>query len=317
MQVGRLTRSELQAWARGDIKSVMKSTEQALGAFTVTMLATSIATCALVASAIAQQTSGGPRPQIDDHAGLDCFLAAKRETSNAAKAVKLESCLQQYPDSATNEEALEILLDTYEHLGDLKRVDATGGRLLQQNPESLLGLWTRAGLFFYTDFDRPGSYQESAELAKRGLRVLGEAAKPKGMSAADFEKRKSAMSSTFNGVAGSVALRMKDFSNAQRYLRAAIDSEPDNFGNVYQLALAYLQSEPAEPAQGLFFVARAANLAPAAVREKLDAYGKEQCLKYYGSDRRWVSIKAIAKTRATPPLNFTIDEVRIDEARHP
>jgi len=222
----------------------------------------------------------------------------------------LESFLRQYPNSVAKEDALERLLDTYEQLGNLREVEATAGRLLQRNPENLQGLWARAKLFPYTNTDQPDSYQQSADIAKRGLRVLGGAAKPQGMTAADFEKQRSAMSSTFNAVAGFVALKMKDYREAQRYLRASVESNPDLFSNVYPLALSYLLSEPAEPVQGLFFLARATNLAPESARKKLDAYGKEECVKYYGSDRSWASIKAIARTHATPPLTLTIDELR-------
>jgi hypothetical protein len=110
---------------------------------------------------------------------------------------------------------------------------------------------------------------------------------------------------------------MKDYSAAQRYLRASVDSNPDLFANVYPLALAYFLSEPAQPMQGLFFLARATNLAPESARKGLDACGKEQCVRYYGSDRRyygsdrrWESIKATAKTYGTPPMGFGIDELR-------
>lgn len=289
----------------------MKPAERALIVFAAVVFAAGIATCALVVPAIAQHASGEPRTEIDDPAELTCFLSAEREADNAAKAFKLESFLQQYPNSAAKEDALEHLLDTYEQLGNLKEVEATAGRLLQRNPGNLSGLWARAKLFPYTDTDQPDSYQESADIAKRGLRVLGETARPQGMTAADFEKQRSAMSSTFNGVAGFVALKMKDYREAQRYLRASVDSNPDLFSNVYPLALSYLLSEPAQPVPGLFFLARATNLAPAAAaRKKLDAYGKEQCVKYYGSDRSWASVKAVAKTHATPPLTLAIDESR-------
>jgi tetratricopeptide (TPR) repeat protein len=274
------------------------------------VLVMSLATCALVAMVVAQQGNSGHRAEVCDRDEQVCFLVAKRETENSAKAVKLEAFLKQYPDSVHKEEALEVLVDTYERLGNLAEVEATTDRLLQDNPDNLLGLWSKAKLFRYTDAGQLGNYQRNLELAKLGLRRVGEVSKPQEMNPADFDKQRSEMSLTFNSVAGSAALKMKDFYSAQHYLRAAVDSDPDDFGNVYQLALAYLLSEPAEPTQGLFFVARAENLAPTASREKLDVYGKEQCIRYYDSDRSWPLIKATAKTHTTPPSGFTIDRLK-------
>jgi hypothetical protein len=169
-------------------------TAHALVVLALAMLAAIVANCGSVIPAIAQQ---GPE--------LSSFVAAKREADYPAKAVKLESFLQEYPISVAKEEALEILLDTYEKLGNRKEFAATAGRLLQGNPENLLGLWARAKMFPYTDMDQSGQ-EQNLELAKRGLRVLGGASQPQGMSAAEFEKQRSAMSSAFNGVAGLVTL---------------------------------------------------------------------------------------------------------------
>jgi hypothetical protein len=102
-------------------------------------------------------------------------------------------------------------------------------------------------------------------------------------------------------------VRTKEFNDAQRYLRPAIEADSNNFGGAYDLALAYFSSNPPAPAQGLFFLARAWNLMPENGRQRLDAYGAEQCIKYYGSDRSWPSVKSIAKSRTTPPPGFRVE----------
>jgi tetratricopeptide (TPR) repeat protein len=187
---------------------------------------------------------------------------------------------------------------------------ATATRLLEKNPDNLMGLRAEAKLFFYTDYALGApldAYKENLELAKRGLRILDALSTPPGASTTISEKQKSEMSSAFNFVAGSIYVRTKNFNDAQRYLRPAIESDPNNFRGAYELALAYFGSDPPDPAQGLFFLARAWNLTLENGRQRLDAYGAEQCIKYYGSDRSWPSIKSVAKSRTTPPPGFRVE----------
>jgi tetratricopeptide (TPR) repeat protein len=239
------------------------------------------------------------------------FRTANQGSDGTAKAVKLESFLRQYPNSVFGEEAFEVLLDTYKRVGDLTKYDATATRLLEKNPDNLMGLWAKARLFFYTGPYAPDAsadaYKESLELAQRGLRVLDAFPAPPGVSTTISDKQRSEMRSAFNFAAGSISLRTKNFSDAQRYLRPAIESDPNNYGGAYEIALAYLLSEPPDPAQGLFFLARAWNLARAKGRQMINAFGTKQCLKYYGSDRSWPSIKSVAKSRTTPPPGFRVE----------
>jgi tetratricopeptide (TPR) repeat protein len=239
------------------------------------------------------------------------FRSANQGSDGTAKAVKLESFLKQYPNSVFEEQVLEALLDTYKRVGDLSKYAATATRLLEKNPDNLMGLWAEAKLFSYTGPYGPDAfsdaYKENLELAKRGLRILDALSTPPGASATISEKQKSEMRSAFNFVAGSIYVRTKEFNDAQRYLRPAIEADSNNFGGAYDLALAYFSSNPPAPAQGLFFLARAWNLMPENGRQRLDAYGAEQCIKYYGSDRSWPSVKSIAKSRTTPPPGFRVE----------
>ena len=84
--------------------------------------------------------------------------------------------------------------------------------------------------------------------------------KPDGVSDADFAKQKAQLSGLLNSVAGFSALQMKDYAGAQKYLRPAVEADPNNVENVYPLALAYLTATPSDDVNGLFFIARAANL---------------------------------------------------------
>jgi len=109
----------------------------------------------------------------------------------------------------------------------------------------------------------------------------------------------------FNGVSGIAALQSKNFPQAEERLRAAVQGDPNDLRNVYPLALAYLTANPPDPVNGLFFIARAANLAAGSPGQaQIMAYGKSQYTKYHGSDQGWTDLLALAKT--TPlPLRWT------------
>src|SRR5207245_6652093 len=150
---------------------------------------------------------------------------------------------------------------------------------------------------------------DAAQYADRGLQALKTAAKPEGMSDADFEKLKSQMSTIFNGVAGIAALQSKNFPQAEECLRAAVQGDPNDLRNVYPLALAYLTANPPDPVNGLFFIARAANLAAGSPGQaQIMAYGKSQYTKYHGSDQGWADLLALAKTTPMPPQGFAISQ---------
>src|SRR5207237_8311125 len=108
---------------------------------------------------------------------------------------------------------------------------------------------------------------DAAQYADRGLQALKTAAKPEGMSDADFEKLKSQMSTIFNGVAGIAALQSKNLPQAEEHMRAAVQGDPNDLRNVYPLALAYPTATPPDPVNRLFFLARDANLAAGSPRQ--------------------------------------------------
>jgi len=91
-------------------------------------------------------------------------------------------------------------------------------------------------------------------------------------------------------------------------LRAAVDGDPNDLRNVYPLALADLTGTPPNPVEGLFFIARAANLATGAGQAQIESYGKNQYIKYHGSDQGWTDVMAAAKANPLPPARFTVTQ---------
>jgi tetratricopeptide (TPR) repeat protein len=250
------------------------------------------------------------KKEIKDPAEYNAYVGAVQQQDPNAKISGLEAFLSQYPNSVMKEDALEVLMSAYQQTNNQAKMLETAQRVLQANPNNLRAL----ALLAYVKRAQAEAGQnpqqnlaEAAQYANKGLEALKTAPKPDGMSDADFEKLKTQMSVIFNGAAGIAALQNKDYPTAQADLRAAVQADPNELRNVYPLALADLTGTPPNPVEGLFFIARAANLAAGSPGQaQIQAYGLSQYKKYHGSDQGWNDALATAKTNPMPPAGFDI-----------
>jgi hypothetical protein len=265
-------------------------------------------------AAPAQTQPAASQPQqkkeIKDPAEYNAYVGAVQQKDATAKVSGLEAFLAQYPNSVMKEDALELLMVSYQQTNNQAKMLDTAQRILQANPNNLRAL----ALLAYikraqaeAGQDAQNNLTQGAQFADRGLQALQTAPKPDGTSDADFAKMKTQMSAIFNGTSGMAALQAKNFPQAQQRLRAAVEADPNDLRNVYPLALADLTGTPPNPVEGLFFIARAANLAAgSAGQAQIESYGKNQYTKYHGSDQGWTDVLATAKANPLPPAGFTI-----------
>ncbi|HEV2116907.1 MAG TPA: hypothetical protein VGR48_12820 [Terriglobales bacterium] len=275
------------------------------------------------------------KKEIKDPAEYNAYVGALQQTSPQAKASALESFLQQYPNSVMKSDALELLMATYEQAGDTAKMQATADRLLQADPNNLRALALQAYSHrrqAETNVNPQQNLAAAAQYGEKGLQALASAPKPDGMADADWSKLKDQTSAIFNGAVGLSALQNKDYKSAMEHLRAAVDKNPNNLTDVYPLALAYYSAgnppksatpppppadannpPPPDPAvvdanvQGLFFIARAANLAAGtAGQAQISDFGKKWYTKFHGSDQGWDELLASTKTQTLPAQGFTI-----------
>jgi tetratricopeptide (TPR) repeat protein len=266
-------------------------------------------------SAASPQTAAAPQagaapaaaasqaPVIKDPAEYNAYMGAIGQKDVNAKISGLEAFLVQYPNSVVKVDAYESLLGAYQQAGNMAKLTDTANRLLAAAPDN-----TRA-LVILAYLDKAGAkWPDAMQHATHGLDALAKAAKPDGMSDADFEKTKTQMSTLFNGVAGAASLNLKNLPDAQKYLRAAVQGDPNNLENIYPLALAYLTATPPVYNDGLFFIARAAGLATGAGQQQIESYGKSVYKKYHGSEDGWTDVMTAAKTAPEPPAGFTVTQ---------
>ena len=250
------------------------------------------------------------KKEIKDPAEYNAYVGAVQQTDPNAKISGLEAFLAQYPNSVMKEDALELLMVAYQQANNQAKMIDAAQRILQANPNNLRAL----ALLSYikraqaeAGQDAQNNLTQGAQFAERGLQALQTAPKPEGTSDADFAKMKKQMSAIFNGTSGMAALQAKNYPQAQQRLRAAVEADPNDLRNVYPLALADLTGNPPNSVEGLFFIARAANLAAgSAGQAQIESYGKNQYTKYHGSDQGWTDVLAQAKANPLPPAGFTI-----------
>jgi len=244
------------------------------------------------------------KKEIKDPAEYNAYVGAVQQQDPSAKISGLEAFLAQYPNSVMKEDALEVLMGAYQQTGKQDKVIDTANRLLAANPNNV-----RALVLLAYNERAAQKWADAKAHAERGLQALPGMTKPDGASDADFAKQKSQLEALLESVAGFSALQLKDNATAEKDLRAAVEADPNNVENVYPLALASLTATPEDDVNGLFFIARAANLVKdPAGKAQIVKFGHSKYVKYHGSDEGWNDLLTLTASTPLPPAGFTIKQ---------
>jgi tetratricopeptide (TPR) repeat protein len=256
-------------------------------------------------AASAQPAAAQPqKKEIKDPAEYNAYVGAVKQDDAAAKISGLEAFLAQYPNSVMKEDALELLMGAYQQTGKQDKVIDVANRLLAANPNNV-----RALVLLAYNERAAQKWADAKGHAERGLQALPGMTKPDGVTDADFEKQKAQMGALLESVAGFSALQLKDNATAEKDLRAAVEADPANVENVYPYALACLTATPEDDVNGLFFMARAANLVKdPGGKAQITKFGRSKYVKYHGSDEGWNDLLTLTATAALPPAGFTVKQ---------
>lgn len=250
------------------------------------------------------QQSGSQPPVIKDPAEYNAYVAAVGQKDPQAKISGMEAFLTQYPNSVMKQQALEILMQSYQQTGNVQKATETAQKLVETNPCQVPALT----LLAYIDRVRaqggdPNGKQLSADAGKYGQQGLGcmdKFQKPEGTSDADFQKMKAQMTGNFDAAAGWAALQDKDYAKAAQSLKAAVDANPPDsqkdLALLYPLALAYLQQNPPDYQNGIWYAARAAAVAPPQSQAGIEKYARSQYVRYHQGDDGWDNVYNAAKS---------------------
>jgi hypothetical protein len=253
----------------------------------------------------AAQSTPAAAPVIKDPAEYNAYVAAIQQTDANAKISGLEAFVTQYPNSVMKNQALEILMQSYQQANNVNKAMDMAAKVVAAEGCAVPALT----LLAYVDRQRaqggdPNGKQESADGGKygqQGLDCLPKFQKPEGTSDADFQKMKDQMKGNFLAAVGWEALQEKDYKKAADSFKSAVDLNADSqkdLSLVYPMALSYLGQTPPDYQNGIWFAARAAAIAPAANAPVIEKYARSQYVKFHAGDDGWPAVLAAAKAGA-------------------
>jgi tetratricopeptide (TPR) repeat protein len=263
---------------------------------------------AFLAAAIAAQQ---PK-QIKDPTEYSAYMTAFSTQDPAAKAAAMDAFVAQYPNSVVKIDALEQAMAAYQQA----QIQAVASQQAQiqakviEKARQILALEANnmRALAIVTAIDRAkategdtAALKEGCGYAQTGLQQLP-SWKSEGMPEADFAKLRTALAQVFNGAAGFCALQNKDYTGARANYLKAIQNDPNNLQDTYQLAIAYLETDPVD-LRGFWYGAKSLSLAGnnAATVNAIAPYIKGKYKKYHGKVDDWDRFAATAASQTAPP----------------
>ena len=261
----------------------------------------------LTLAAAAQQAPSGQKI-IKDQAEYNAYMAALNTQDATARAKALESFVQQYPRSVVLVDALQQEMSAWQTAGDSAQVGKVAKRLLAVDSGNVrvLGIVVALDRVSAEKGDT-AALNEMCIDATGGMRAVPMWRKPANMTDADFASLSKLMNDIFIGAEGYCAVQEKDYSQARDWLTRAIQIDPANVQDLYQLAIADLETTPAD-ADGFWYCARAIHLAQTAAMPQSASgmvnYCKAKYTSYHGADDGWDAMAAGTAAQDTLPRNF-------------
>lgn len=279
------------------------------------VLAVATGTAYYLPAALAQGQSQGAQSNqitIKDPAEYNAYTNAIGQSSPAAKASAIEQFLTQYPNSVVKEDMLEQLMAAYQQSGDVNKTLDAAKRLLAVNPNNLRGLIFLVYVEKAEAGKNPAQAQQllddAAAKAQQGLN----APKPANLPDADYQKLKAVAIPTFNDAIAADDVAKKDYKSAITYytaeLKAYTDPAQTQTGPgllaTYYLGNAYIQQDPKDLVNGIWFLTRAAQFAQPPYKDQIEKAAEYWYNKYHGGMDGFDQVKTLAQSNLFPPDTY-------------
>jgi tetratricopeptide (TPR) repeat protein len=284
------------------------------------VLAIATSTFCAVPAAFSQAATGSQdQITIKDPAEFNSYQNAIGQSAPAAKAAALEDFLTKYPATVVKNQVLNLLLATYQQANDQANMLKTAKRVLDADPNNLRAAFvyvyltkTQATAKAATDpAGAQSMFDDAAKVAQAALAVT--AASPgSGVSADDFTKLKTATTPIFYSAIATDDVGKKDYKDAITQYLAELKSYADPAGttsgptlnDTYLLGQAYVQEDPKDLPNGIFYLERAAQYAPAAAKDGIEKAAEYWYQKFHGGMDGFEPIKQLAHDNVVPPASY-------------
>ena len=264
----------------------------------------------LPAYSLSQDASGGAANQITikDPAEYNAYTNAVGQSTPAAKAQAIEAFLTQYPNTVVKQEMLEQLVGAYQAANDTPKTLDASKRLLQVDPTNLRALT----FIVYVEKSQAQGDQakldDAAALAQKGL----SSPKPASMTDADYQKLKAIATPIFESAIGADDVAKKDYKGAIDAYQADLKSYTDPAGtqsgpglvDTYYLGQAYLQEDPKDLVNAIWYLTRAAQFAQGQYKDQIEKAAEYWYNKYHGGMDGFDQIKTLAAANVMPPDSY-------------
>jgi hypothetical protein len=256
------------------------------------------------------QDSGSQSSQITikDPAEYNAYTNAIGQSAPAAKAAAIESFLQQYPNSIVKGEMLEQLVGAYQATQDTAKTFDAAKRLLQVDPNNLRALTFVVYVEKAQAAGDQAKLDDAAANAQKGIN----ATKPANMSDADFQKLKDLATPIFYSAEGADDVGKKDYKDAITAYSAELKAEKDPtattsgipLADTYYLGNAYVQQDPKDLVNGIWFLTRAAQYLQEPYKSVAEKAAEYWYQKYTGKMDGFDQVKQLAHDNVFPPDSY-------------
>jgi len=255
------------------------------------LVSTSIALAGLCAGAIvslpafAQGTDGQAAAQgsaancsqitIKDAAEYNAYANATSQSDPKAKASAIEAFLKQYPNSVAKGGMLADLMDAYRASANAQMMLDAAKRLLQVEPNNLRALTAVVYLEHQSANGNQGMLDDAASVAQQGLN----AQKDNCTSQADYDKLKDVATPVFYEAVAADDAAKKDIKGEvdaytkelQSYKDPTATTQVPALLDTYYLGNAYLQEDPKDIKDAVWFLTRAAQFAQPPYKSQIES----------------------------------------------
>jgi tetratricopeptide (TPR) repeat protein len=253
------------------------------------------------------QSSQSQAPVIKDPAEYNAYVAAVQQTDPNAKISGLEAFVTQYPNSVMKTQALEILMGAYQQTQNIPKTMETANKVIAVDPcnERALALLAYFDRLLAQGGDKNAAQDltDGKKNGEQGISCFDKVTDP------EIKKMQPQMTNIFDSAIGIADLQDKDYADAIKYLKPAVDANPTDFSVVYPLALAYWP-DPKTPAtpdnsiNAIWYAARASAVAPPQAQAQIEKYAHSLYGRYHGGEDGWTDVLAKAKAGGAAPADL-------------
>jgi hypothetical protein len=241
---------------------------------------------------------------IKDAAEYNAWANANSQSAPPAKAEAIEAFLQQYPNSVAKQEMLQQLMTAYQQSNNAPKALDAAKRLVQVDPNNLTALVFIAYLETTQANGNQQMLDDAASAAQKGL----DAPKGQCMSQSDYDKIKATATPIFYKAIATDDQAKKDYKDEidaytkelQSYKDPAATTQVPALLDTYYLGQAYLQEDPKDLKDAIWFLTRAAQFAKPPYQAQI-----ENAAVYWFRKYHCALTDASCLTGTTPPPGFS------------